>query len=317
MKILLIKTSSLGDVIHNLPVVTDIRANLPEAKIDWVVEESFVDIPGMHPDVDKVIPVAIRRWRKSWFNKTNQIQISAFKEQLKSQTYDIVLDTQGLFKSALVAHHAKGKHIGHAWNSAREPLACLFYDVTYSVPKKMHAVERNRQLAAAAFEYDLGQLDYGLFPLKPQADWLPDRPYILGFHAASRDSKLWPESHWIELANHFAEQGIVCVLPWGNKTEQARSFKMAEKIKGAVVPPALRLRELAGIICGSQFVVGVDTGLSHLAAALKKPIIALYCATDPKLTGVYTNSPALNLGGKNITPSVSEVIEAAGQIYKK
>lgn len=317
MKILLIKTSSLGDVIHNLPVVTDIRANLPEAKIDWVVEEGFLDIPTMHAGVDKTIPVAIRRWRKHWFNKTTQNQINTFKEQLKSQAYDIILDTQGLFKSALVAHQAKGKHIGYAWNSVREPLACLFYDQTYVVSKKMHAVERNRSLAAAAFGYKLGPLDYGLFSLKPQSDWLPGRPYILAFHAASRASKLWPESYWITLANHFAEKGIPCILPWGNKKEQTRSFELAKKIKDAIVPPALTLRELAGIICSTQCVIGVDTGLSHLAAALKIPVVALYCSTEPKLTGIHTNSPAINLGGKNKIPSVSEVIQAVQKISKK
>jgi heptosyltransferase-1 len=319
MKILIIKMSSLGDVIHNLPAITDIRAHIPEARIDWVVEESFADIPAMHPGIDKVIPIGIRRWRKSWFGKTHQAQITQFKEELKKQTYDVVLDTQGLFKSGLVTRHAKGKRVGYNWKSAREPLASLFYDVTHSVPavNKIHAVERNRRLAAAEFGYQLGPLDYGLYSLKPTVDWLPNQPYMIGFHAASRASKLWPEENWIELANHYAKQGIVCILPWGSKAEHERSLRMAEKIKGAIVPPKLNLRELAGVICGSQFTVGVDTGLSHFAAALKKPIVAIYCATNPKDTGVYTESPAINIGEKNVMPSVAQALEAMEKIYKK
>src|SRR5690349_14684218 len=146
-RILLVKTSSLGDVVHNLPVATDIRAALPRAEIDWVVEEAFSAIPWLHPAVARVIPIAIRRWRSRFLDRAVRGEIGAFTRELKREAYDAVIDTQGLLKSALVAWTARGIRHGLDFASSREPLF-FFYDRTYSVPWTMHAVERNRVLAA-------------------------------------------------------------------------------------------------------------------------------------------------------------------------
>ena len=155
MRILLVKTSSLGDVIHNLPVVSDLARALPEATLDWCVEESFADIPRLHPAVGEVIPVAIRRWRKSLLQRATWREIGDFRKRIARTPYDVILDTQGLIKSALITRQAHGRRLGYAAEVAREPLAARFYDETFVIPPNAHAVERNRWLASAAFDTPL------------------------------------------------------------------------------------------------------------------------------------------------------------------
>ena len=305
--IILIKTSSLGDVLHNLPVVTDIRKHLPEARIDWVVEESLAALPKLHPDVQSVIPVAMRRWRKSWW--TSRDEMRAICRQLRNQHYDVALDTQGLLKSALITHCTHTARYGHAWGSAREPLASWFYDHTYTISKELHAVERNRQLAAAALSYTAeGAPDYGIRTPDVTLPWLPNKPYVVLLHATSRDDKLWDEQNWIALGEHLHRSGLRAVLPWGSEQEKVRSERLSAAIPDAICAPRLNLNEAAALLGKARAVVGVDTGLSHLAAALDVPTIGIYTATDPGLTGLSAGVRAVNLGGKGKSPKVDAVI---------
>lgn len=312
MRILLVKTSSLGDVIHNLPVVTDLRRQFPEATIDWVVEAPFADIPRLHPGVRHVLTVAVRRWRKQLTQRKTWTEIRAFRHALRQERYDAILDTQGLLKSALIASMARGPLFGHDANSAREPLASRFYCRRFAVDRSLHAVERNRLLAARAFDYALpvDSLDYGLAVPALTADWLAGR-YAVLLTATSRDDKLWPESDWIGLGQRLVALGIAPVLPAGNPIERERAARIAAAVPGAVAAPPLRIRELAGLIAGARLAVGVDTGLTHLAAALRVPAVAIYTATEPGLTGVLGSGFFCNLGGKLGGPSLSEVIAAA------
>ncbi|MFA5825755.1 MAG: lipopolysaccharide heptosyltransferase I [Gallionellaceae bacterium] len=312
--ILLIKTSSLGDVLHNLPVVTDICKQFPDAKIDWVVEESFAALPALHPKVRNIIPVAVRRWRKSWWSSRTEMQ-SVFRK-LREQPYDLTLDTQGLFKSALITRCAKQPRCGYDWQSAREPIASLFYDRTFAVPKDRHAVERNRQLAGLALGYvPLGAPDYGIQSPALNLPWLSSNsPYVALLHATSRDDKLWPEANWISLGKQLARDGFQLVLPWGNAKENARSEHLAAAIPNAICPPRLNLVEAAALLGHAQAVIGVDTGLSHLAAALNVPTIGIYTATDPGLTGLHAGNRAVNLGGKQASPSVDEVLQTLAKL---
>jgi heptosyltransferase-1 len=304
----------MGDVIHNLPVVTDIHSHIPDAQIDWVVEESFAGIPKLHPGVSEVIPVALRRWRKSLLSGTNYAEMRAFKQRLQQTDYDLVLDTQGLIKSALIAGFARGTRCGYDWGSAREPLASLRYQRKYHVAPTLHAVERNRQLAAQALGYaSFTQVDYGIQAPALQLPWLPGHPYAVLLHATSRDDKLWPESRWVEMGQYFRQRGVKCVLPWGSNAEHQRSIRLQAMIAEAVVPPAQRLDELAVLLAGARVVLGVDTGLSHLAAALKVPVVALYCGSDPALTGVYASGVAINLGSAGNPPALTAVIGAVEQ----
>ena len=172
-RILLVKTSSLGDVIHNLPVVSDILQAYPEAVIDWVVEKSFASIPAMHPGVRRVIGCELRKWRRSWLTRDTRRAWRAFLTELRAERYDVVIDTQGLLKSAVVARAAQGRRVGLDWQSSREPLR-PFYDEVHRIPWALHAVERNRRLAALALGYVTNaKLEYGIRADKSSAAWLP------------------------------------------------------------------------------------------------------------------------------------------------
>jgi heptosyltransferase-1 len=310
--ILLIKTSSLGDVVHNLPVVSDIRARFPRARIDWVVEESYRDIVGMHPGVHRAIPVALRRWRGNVLKLAHWREFGQFREALSGERYDCVIDTQGLIKSALLARAASGTRHGYAGASAREPLAAKFYDVKHVVRRDLHAVERNRRLAALALGYELpAVLDYGI-AAPAVAELTEGKSYCVLLHATSGADKLWPVPAWEQLGSELARQGHALMLPWGNAGERARSERIARALPGAIVPPALGVRSIAGLLAGARAVVGVDTGLTHLAAALGRPVVALYCGTQPGLTGVYAGPGARvrNLGGPGRVPDVAAALTA-------
>lgn len=316
MRIQLVKTSSLGDVIHNLPVASDIRRALPDAQIDWVVEENFAEIPRLHPAVTKVIPVAVRRWRKALLSPATWRAIGAFRRLASAESYDAIVDTQGLVKSALIATQAHGPRLGHAADSAREPLAARFYDRGFSIPKNLHAVERNRRLAAAALGYALDALplDYGIAAPPLKADWLPAGEYAVLLTATSRADKEWPEGNWHALGAALIATGLRCVLPGGSTAERTRAARIAASLGRAVAAPALTLTDLAALLAGAQIVVGVDTGLVHLAAALGRPTLALYCASDPALTGVLGCAPHRNLGGPGAPPTAGSVVDAARQL---
>jgi len=314
-KILLVKTSSMGDVIHNLPVVSDILVHFPEAEIDWVVEESFAGVPALHPGVGEIIPVAMRRWRKNLLNRTVCAEIFTFVKHLRHKTYDVVLDTQGLIKSAVITRLAQGARCGFDRQSAREPLAALFYDKTLRIEKNQHAVVRNRLLAGRAFGYSPDDpVNYGIAAPPLTLLWLPTAPFVVLLHATSRDDKLWPEADWIALGAYLAGKGIACILPWGSASEQQRSQRLAERMSNAIVPPALTLGQAATLLSLSIATVGVDTGLVHLAAALNVPTIAIYCASDPGLTGIYTNGQAVNLGGAGAPPDMASAIDALNRV---
>lgn len=317
MRILLVKTSSLGDVIHNLPVVSDLRHVFPDASIDWCIEEAFADIPTLHPAVDRVLPTAVRRWRKMLGHWATWREISDFRRCLRARDYDVVLDTQGLLKSAVIASQAHGKRCGYDAQAAREPLAARFYDTTFLIPRNVHAVLRNRWLAAAAFDYSVElPLDYGIAAPPADEAWLADKPLAVLFTATSRQDKLWDELRWQALGKALIERGLTPVLPAGNALERRRAERIAARLTDAIVPPPLSLTQLSAVIARSALTIGVDTGLAHLAAALNVPVIALYVATDPSLTGVYGNGFAHNLGQRGAPPSVDQVLAVADQALR-
>ena len=338
MRVLLVKTSSLGDVIHNLPVVTDFRAHFPEAAIDWVVEEDFADIARLHPGVRRVIPVALRRWRRAPLTPATWRELRAFRAMLREEAYDRVIDTQGLLKSALITRMARGKHCGYAASSAREALAARFYDAGFDVPRTLHAVERNRRLAALSGGYGIELApDYGIVATCPRSgDDGPQRtvagpqrsvpgsqgegmrrattgdmPSAVLLTATSRDDKLWPQERWIALGRALHERGLTCLLPAGSAAERQRAGQLALAIPGAIALPPLSLNQLAEHLAAARIVIGVDTGLVHLAAALGRPVLALFCASDPALTGVLARTPAINLGARGQPPRVDDVLAAA------
>lgn len=313
--ILLVKTSSLGDVVHNLPVVTDIARKLPGSTVDWVVEEGFADIPRLHPSVRTVVAVAVRRWRRDLLSPQTWREINAFKHALRDNRYDHVIDTQGLIKSALVARIAHGRHCGYSAKAAREPLAARFYDATFTIPRNVHAVERNRWLAAAALDYPPDTpLDYGIGAPPLVADWLPAEDYAVLLTATSRDDKLWPDTHWLALAAELSNRGLACVLPAGSDEERGRARRLCQNMRRAIAAPPLPVRGIAELLAGARVVVGVNTGITHLATALGRPVIAIFSGSSPQFTGVFRDERAINLGQIGTPPSPEEVIAAVNTL---
>ncbi|KFX17397.1 lipopolysaccharide heptosyltransferase RfaC [Pectobacterium betavasculorum] len=290
MRVLIVKTSSMGDVLHTLPALTDAMQAIPGIQFDWVVEEGFAQIPSWHPAVSRVIPVAIRRWRKSWFSTSIRQERAEFKRQLHQYRYDAVIDAQGLIKSALlVTRLANGKKHGLDCKSAREPLASWFYNCRHPISRRQHAVERVRELFAASLGYrkPAERGDYAIaqrFLSQPPKD---ANRYLVFLHATTRDEKHWPEGHWRELIALLASSGLHIKLPWGAEHEHQRALRLAEGFPHVDVLPRLTLQQVAEVLVGAKAVVSVDTGLSHLTAALDRPNITLYGPTDPGLIGGY------------------------------
>lgn len=312
--ILLVKTSSLGDVIHALPAVSDIRSMAADVRVDWAVEEPFAAVPRLHAGVTGVIPVAIRRWRRALWRGRTYGEIAACVRNLRQRHYDAVVDAQGLFKSALIALAARGTRYGLDFHSSREPLA-LCYHRTFRVSWELHAVERNRLLLSCALGYEVpAGCGYGISAAPRRFDWLAAGPYAVLLHATSGNYKLWDEPNWVALGDAFNSSGVSCVLPWGSGRERGRGERITEKLRAATVPPLLSLDDLAGLFAGARAVVGVDTGLVHLAAALGVPTVGVYCGTDPAATGIYGCARFLNLGGIGRAPTAAQVITAVEKL---
>jgi heptosyltransferase-1 len=300
--ILFVKTSSLGDVVHNCPAVSDAARAVPGVQIDWIVEEPFAGIARMHGAVRRVIPVGIRRWRSTSWKPSTWTEIGAWRRALGAERYDAVIDTQSLVKSAVLCAAAKGTRHGLDRASARELLATAFYDVRHAVPRGLHAVERNRRLAAKALGYAVhGAADYGLHSKSEKSE------RIVLLTMTSREDKLWPETRWIELARALGRR---VVLPWGSDDERARAGRIANALDAATVLPRSSLEDLARLFSGAYRVIGLDTGLTHLAAAVGVPTIGIFCGSDPALTGLYAPN-AKNVGAAGRAPAVGEVLELA------
>ncbi|WP_367598346.1 lipopolysaccharide heptosyltransferase I [Pseudomonas fulva] len=287
MRVLIIKTSSLGDVIHTLPALTDAAHAIPGIRFDWVVEEGFAEIPSWHPAVDQVIPVAIRRWRKHLWQTVRSGEWKAFKQHLRERQYDLVIDAQGLVKSAWLTRYVKAPVAGLDRYSAREGWASRFYDRRLSVAVGQHAVERVRQLFAMALAYDLpeGIGRYGLDLERLQLP--PAAPYVVFLHGTTWATKHWPEAYWRELAERMGRRKLEVRLPWGNPAEKARAERIAQGLSHCQVLPKLNLAGVARVLAAAKACVAVDTGLGHLAAALDVPTLSLFGPTNPGLTGAY------------------------------
>lgn len=310
-KLLIVKTSSLGDVVHALPVLSDLAHARPGLTVGWLVEEAFACLPALHPACGRVIPVALRRWRRSPLDARTRAEYRQMREQLVAFGATHILDLQGLLKSAwlsTVATTGSAQRLGYDWRSAREPLASLFYHQRHTVSRQEHAVVRNRQLAAAALGYPLDMpCAYG--PLGGSAVLPGDSaPVAVLLHATSREDKLWPEARWIALGAELAREGLCCVLPSGSPAEAVRADRLAAAIPGARALSPGPLAQLLPVLASARLAVGVDTGLTHLATAFGLPVVALYTATDPAATGVYGSARACNLGGAGACPDVAAVL---------
>jgi lipopolysaccharide heptosyltransferase I len=307
--ILFIKTSSLGDVIHQMPAVTEARKALGHARFTWLVEEAFAPLVALHPAVDAVLPAAWRRWRRSLYAPATLAEIAHSLRAIRAQGYDEIVDSQGLLRTALMARLAHGRRHGYDAASIREPLASHFYDCRYAVSRALHAVERNRRLCGLALGYaPQGAPDFGLDRARFAT---ASGRYAVLLHATAQAGKQWPQTHWIALGKALAGASFDLVLPWGTEAERARSERIAAALPHARVPERAPLDQVAGLIAGAALVVGVDTGLLHLAAALGVPLVAIFAGSKPALTGPVGSRPLTVLGDDGAPPMVEAVVAAA------
>lgn len=305
MKILVIKTSSMGDIIHTLPALTEAGKIFPSVRFDWVVEENFAEIPAWHPRVNKVIPIALRRWRKNPIKALSSGEWKNFKKQLQQEQYDYVIDAQGLLKSAWLTLFARGKRCGLNRQSVWEPLAAIFYQNTYAVFSEQHAVTRVRQLFARILGYELqGEVDYGIDKKSLQCG-LPQS--ILFLHGTTWSTKHYPENYWCELAKLITQAGWKIQIPWGNQQEYDRAQRIAAVASNIQVLPKLNLQTLTEVLKKAKGAIAVDTGLGHLAAALGIPTLSLYGSTDPKLTGAIGVNQSHLTGQFSCAPCLKSV----------
>jgi heptosyltransferase-1 len=309
---LFIKTSSLGDVIHHMPALTEARQHRPDDRLVWLVEEPFVPLVRLHAAVDDVIPVAWRRWRKSLFTPDTWREISASKRQIGASRYDLVVDCQGLLRTGIISRFARGTRHGYDRQSIKEPLASSFYDVRHQVGRELHAVDRNRILTGRALGYEpQGAPDFGLDRAKLAS---AGSRYAIFLHATAQAQKQWPEESWIALGKTLS--GLEILLPWGTEGEHLRSERIAAVLPNAHVPGRQPLDSVAKLIAGAEFVVGVDTGLLHLAAALGVPLVAIFAGSQPSLTKPVGSGKLTVLGAHGAPPSLDEVREAVTALGK-
>ena len=331
-KILLVKHSSLGDVLHNLPIVWDLRTKLPYAQIDWVVEEAYVHLlepllsKGEFRGIDHIIPFGLRRWKKHLFKLDTWKQFFAFKARLQSVQYDYIIETQGLLKSALVcalANKSQDAVVAGLANAAQysgyEPIARWFYNHCVQVPIDCHAVDRSRWVMCSAMDWPLLKRSNApvFYPpafsqsLSKALIGSLEKPYVIFFHSTARDAKRWPNQDWIALGNELSGRGYQVILPWGSQSERVISNELANQISGAIVPVAFSIEEAFSVISNAALIIGVDTGLTHLAAVLGKPTVEIYCDSPIWKTEGYWVKNISNLGDIGSPPSPTSVINAA------
>jgi len=336
-KILLVKLSSLGDVLHNLPIVWDLRTRYPNAQIDWVVEEGYVNLlepllssPSFR-GIDRIIPFGLRSWKRSPLSPKTWQAFSVFKKDLQAQTYDIVIETQGLLKSAIVcalASKSPNAIVAGLANatefSGYEPLARTFYSQSVQVPSQCHAVDRSRWVMCSAMDIPLvsREINPQFYP-QSFVEQIPNssifglhRPYVLCFHSTARAAKRWPREDWITLGKALAKDGYQIVFPWGSAAERAISEALAMQVPHSLVPPAFSIDEAFSLIKGASLTVGVDTGLTHLAAVLDRPTVEIYCDSPLWKTEGYWSKRIRNVGDIKAPPSVEEVLAASRELLK-
>jgi heptosyltransferase-1 len=322
IKILLVRVSSLGDVLHNLPMVADILRHYPDAVIDWVVEEGYVSLVRLNPRVRNIIPFALRRWRKRLASKATRAEIGAFFKALRAERYDYVFDTQGLLKTGIIMGAARlapgGRKVGLAngsEGSGYEAISRLFHTDSIALDPRTHAVARGRLVAGAALGYQVDTPpDFGLPApdLSQRAAWMPAQPYAVFFHGTARAAKKWPARDWIATGRALAPMPVL--LAWGSADEKREAELIAAGVPGAVVLPKLSMDEAVALARNAALAIGVDTGLTHIAAAFLRPTIELYCDSPKWKTEGNWSSRIVNLGDRGTPPAVAEVTAAAARL---
>jgi len=324
LNILLVRVSSLGDVLHNLPIVADIHRRFPDARVDWVVEEGYVSLVKLNPHVRKVIPFALRRWRKGLGDAAVRAELRGFFRDLRAEQYDYVFDTQGLIKTGIVMACARtrpgGQKVGLAngtEDSGYEGVSRIFHSRSIPVEPRTHAVARGRQVVAAVLGYAVDTPpDFGLPAPEGSARpaWMPPEDYAVFFHGTARDAKKWPTAHWIALGQALAPMTVL--LPWGSPREKEEAERLAAALPNARVLPQLPMMDAVELARHAALAVGVDTGLTHIAAAFVRPTVEIYCDSPRWKTEGNWSPRIVNLGDTGAPPAVADVVAAARRLLE-
>jgi heptosyltransferase-1 len=320
LNILLVRVSSLGDVLHNLPMVDDILRHHPDAKIDWVVEEGYVSLVRLNPHVRRVIPFALRRWRRGLFDPAIRAEVRAFVRALREEPYDFVFDTQGLVKTGIVMGAARikpgGRKVGMAngtEGSGYEAVSRIFHTDSVKVARRAHAVARGREVAASALGYAIDTApNFGLPPpssVAARPAWMPVDAYAVFFHGTARAAKKWDAANWIATGRALAPMPVL--LPWGSQAEKREAEQIAASLPNARVLPKLSMMDAVELARDAALAVGVDTGLTHIAAAFVRPTVEIYCDSPRWKTEGNWSPRIANLGDTGKPPSADEVVAAA------
>ena len=301
MRVLIIKLTSMGDLMHAFPALTDVATHNPTVQFDWVVDESFAEVPRWHPAVKQVITTAHRRWRKNILSSIVTGEFSQFYRQLNASDYDVIIDMQSNLKSACVSWLRRGDVYGYDRHTCREKPAHWAYKKHYHVSLRQHAIERQRELFSRIFGYDkpISASDYGVnlrmctLPNEVKVDNVPiqlPKKYVVFVHNASWPTKLWSIEYWRALTQQVVQKGYSVLLPCGNKQEYERAKTIALNNSQAIALPRLSLNTMAAIMKNAQAAVCSDTGLAHMAAVTATPAITLYAVTDTVLIGTVGRS---------------------------
>lgn len=315
MKILIVKTSSMGDIIHAFPIVSDILYAYPQARIHWLAEESFSSVVSLHPSIRKVHVCAFRRWRRSLLRRDVWREMKQLAQRLREEAFDLVIDEQGLLRSAWIASWTKAPVHGFSKDTVREPLATRFYQHTYPIHENEGAVRRYRMLAAAVLSYPMPRTPPH-FALQACADVsiTQKKPYVSLVVNTSREEKLWPERYWVALGQKWHERGYTSVLYWGNAQEKERVQRIAAKIPDSVVAPRRSLDRTAVWLQQGSIMIGVDTGLAHLAAALGVPSVGIFVSTRTDILHLIGDSTCVSLGDVGKVPTLEEVWQTSSSL---
>jgi heptosyltransferase I len=312
--ILIVRPSSLGDIVYAMAVIADLAAHAPDLPIDWVAEEAFAPLVRLDPRIRHVIPLGLRRWRRAPLTPATWRDANVFRHALRLEQYVAIVDLQEQVKGAMISRLARGTRHGLDRANIREPIATWLHDVSHRIDRQQHFLDKCRALTAAAMGFRVQGPARWRFVPPAVADAMPSGRYAIAFHATSRHDKLWPENHWRALLAQLATAGITTLLPWGSADEKARSERLSMGAALAVVPPRQSLPQLAALIRNAEVVVGVDTGLTHLAAAMGTATVAVFTNTDPVLAGVARTGPhAIDVGGNGYVAALAEVMAAVGR----
>jgi len=305
MKVLIIKTSSLGDIVHANSIISDLKKNHADAEIHWLVEESFSSLLNLFP-VQKILVSKFRSWKENLFKKNSYSEFFQLRYLIKKENYDYVIDLQGLIRTGIMCKSLNS--FGFNRNSIKESFASYFYKNTIGVEKKLHAIDRNRLLVANSMNYEIDQNDIS-FSYNLKKDYT-DPHSIVFITGTSNVQKKWPLENWIKLAHLFEMGNFKIFLPWGSIEEYEDCLAIYDQTTNCEILEKMHIDQLAKKIASARLAVGVDTGLTHLASSLDIPTIGIYTFSNPSLTGVTSSkTPAFNMGSLNNIPMPEEIFK--------